>query len=92
MNSEEDRSLGIKKWLTGPGRKGAVVTEKRPELSTRDRRRIAVLPFANMSPDPNDSYLADGITEEVISTLSGVSELSVISRTSVIGYRGSTKR
>ncbi|TMI68841.1 hypothetical protein E6H16_01125 [Candidatus Bathyarchaeota archaeon] len=57
-----------------------------------DRRRIAVLPFANMSPDPGDSYFADGITEEIISTLSGVSGLNVISRTSVMGYKGTTKR
>ena len=61
-------------------------------LAKLDAQRIAVLPFTNMSPDPNDSYFADGITEEVISTLSGVSGLSVISRTSVIGYRGSTKK
>src|SRR3989441_10117265 len=54
--------------------------------------RVAVLPFANMSPDPNDSYFADGITEEIISTLSGVSGLNVISRTSVMGYKGTTKR
>ncbi|HET7404606.1 MAG TPA: adenylate/guanylate cyclase domain-containing protein [Candidatus Bathyarchaeia archaeon] len=57
-----------------------------------DLRRVAVLPFANMSPDPNDSYFADGITEEIISTLSGVSGLQVISRTSVMGYKGSTKK
>jgi TolB-like protein len=57
-----------------------------------DLTRVAVLPFANMSPDPNDSYFADGITEEIISTLSGVSGLSVISRTSVMGYKGTTKK
>lgn len=56
-----------------------------------DAKRIAVLPFANMSPDPSDSYFADGITEEIISTLSGVGGLSVISRTSVMGYKGTTK-
>jgi len=54
--------------------------------------RVAVLPFTNMSPDPGDSYFADGITEEIISTLSGVSGLNVISRTSVMGYKGTTKR
>src|SRR5438094_1606863 len=54
--------------------------------------RVAVLPFPNMSPDPGDSYFADGITEEIISTLSGVSGLNVISRTSVMGYKGTTKR
>jgi adenylate cyclase len=63
-----------------------------PAAAQLDATRVAVLPFANMSPDPNDSYFADGITEEIISTLSGVSGLNVISRTSVMGYKGTTKR
>jgi adenylate cyclase len=45
-----------------------------------------------MSPDPNDQYFADGITEEIISIVSGISGLSVISRTSVMGYKGTTKK
>ena len=53
--------------------------------------RIAVLPFANLSPNPDDSFFADGITEEVITTLSNVSGLSVISRTSVMKYKGTSK-
>jgi len=53
--------------------------------------RIAILPFANFSPDPNDEYFADGMTEEIISTVSGISGLSVISRTSVMGYKGTAK-
>jgi TolB-like protein len=56
------------------------------------RDRIAILPFANMSPDPNDEYFADGITEEIISTVSGISGLKVISRTSVMGYKGTAKK
>lgn len=59
---------------------------------TLDKHRIAVLPFANFSPDPNDEYFADGITEEIISTVSGISGLSVISRTSVMGYKGTMKK
>ncbi len=53
-----------------------------------DRRRIAVLPFANISPDPNDEYFADGMTEELISAISKIPELTVISRTSVMKYKG----
>jgi TolB-like protein len=45
-----------------------------------------------MSPDPNDQYFADGMTEEIISTVSGISGLNVISRTSVMGYKGTTKK
>ena len=56
------------------------------------RDRIAILPFANMSPDPGDEYFADGMTEEIISTVSGISGLNVISRTSVMGYKGTTKK
>ena len=57
-----------------------------------ERKRIAILPFANMSQDPNDSYFADGITEEIISTVSGISGLRVISRTSVMHYKNTTKQ
>jgi adenylate cyclase len=66
--------------------------EQKTTTSEPDTSRVAVLPFTNMSPDPSDSYFADGITEEIISTLSGVSGLNVISRTSVMGYKGTTKR
>ncbi len=54
-------------------------------------RRVAVLPFANMSPDPGDEYFADGMTEELITSLSGVGELTVIARTSVMKYKGGGK-
>ncbi len=57
-----------------------------------DRTRLAVLPFANISPDPNDEYFADGLTEELIASLSLVPGLKVIARTSVIGYRKTEKK
>src|SRR5256712_12039672 len=57
---------------------------KEPSL---DPSRIAILPFAILSADPNDRYFADGMTEELISTVSRIGELSVISRTSVMRYK-----
>lgn len=50
--------------------------------------RVAVLPFSNISPDVKDEYFADGMTEELISTLSRIQGLRVIARTSVMQYKG----
>ncbi len=49
---------------------------------------IAVLPFANMSSDPEQEFFADGITEDILTELSRFKELFVISRNSVMGYKG----
>jgi len=71
----------------------AVSQEKRgAEIIEPDRHRVAVLPLQNMSPDPNDEYFADGMTEELITVLSGVRELTVIARTSIMQYKSSPKR
>jgi len=59
--------------------------------STLEKSRIAVLPFANMSPDPADEYFADGLTEELIDRLAQVRELEVIARTSVMNYKKKEK-
>jgi adenylate cyclase len=49
--------------------------------------RVAVLPLANFSNNPQDEYFADGLTEELISSLSKIRGLSVIARTSVMKYK-----
>jgi TolB-like protein/cytochrome c-type biogenesis protein CcmH/NrfG len=56
------------------------------------KHRIAVLPFANISADPQAEYFADGMTEELISHLSRISSLGVIGRTSVMTYKGKDKK
>jgi TolB-like protein len=53
-----------------------------------DLRTLAVLPFGNMSDEPGSEHFTDGIHEEVIAQLAGVADLSVISRTSVMEYKG----
>jgi len=57
-----------------------------------EKKRIAVLPFTNLSSDPEEGYFADGVTEELITSISGVRQLTVIARTSVMGYKGTTKK
>jgi adenylate cyclase len=52
---------------------------------------LAVLPFANISPDPKDEYFADGLTEELITVLSQLRGLRVIARTSVMPYKSTSK-
>jgi adenylate cyclase len=50
---------------------------------------IAILPFVNMSPDPEQEYFADGVTEDLITDLSRLDGISVISRQSTFAYKGS---
>lgn len=52
---------------------------------------LAVLPLENLSHDPSQDYFADGMTEELVTNLAKVHGLRVISRTSVMQYRGTTK-
>jgi TolB-like protein/DNA-binding winged helix-turn-helix (wHTH) protein/Flp pilus assembly protein TadD len=54
-------------------------------------RSLAVLPLENLSRDPAQDYFADGMTDELIAELGQISELRVISRTSVMTYKGSRK-
>jgi len=68
--------------------KAVLPWEEKLRSSTVDVRRIAVMPFANMSRDPGDEYFADGMTEELISSISNIGGLSVISRTSVMKFKG----
>jgi TolB-like protein/cytochrome c-type biogenesis protein CcmH/NrfG len=54
-------------------------------------KSIAVLPFENLSDDKENAYFADGIQDDVLTNLSKIGDLKVISRTSVMSYRGKTQ-
>lgn len=58
------------------------------DLSLPDKPSIAVMPFTNMSGDPEQEYFTDGITEDIITELSRFHELFVIARNSTFSYKG----
>src|SRR4029079_10881212 len=62
--------------------------QQRPVLSLADRPSIAILPFDNMSGDPEQDYFADGIVEDIITALSRIRWLFVIARNSSFAYKG----
>jgi len=69
---------------------GAVRIAALPRSSaTASKPRIAVLPFENLSPDPANAFFADGLHEQILSTLAGRARgLEVISRTTMLSYKG----
>jgi adenylate cyclase len=75
-------SLGAGLSLTVPGRRGE------PGSGTLHRLGVCVLPFANMSGDPEQEYFSDGITEDVITDLSKISALWVAARNTTFTFKG----
>src|SRR5208283_5564729 len=87
-NPTESKDISIYKVnfgvVTPPGE-----LKDMPEVM--DRPTVAILPFKNMSSDPENEYFADGITEELITALSAIDRLKVISRTSAMQYKTTSK-
>jgi len=79
-------------WAAGlpeAGKKEVVVS---PPATARPEKSIVVLPFSDLSPQKDQEYFCDGMTEEIITDLSHVSELLVISRSSAMTFKGTTKK
>jgi TolB-like protein len=68
--------------------KKPAATSGKPEPSVQERPSIAVLPFANMSGDPEQEYFADGISEDIITGLSKLRWFFVVARNSSFAYKG----
>lgn len=62
-----------------------------PEPDADNRRSIAVLPFNNLSSDPENAFFADGVTDDILTALTLVEGLKVTSRSSAMRYKGSDK-
>jgi len=87
-------TLDLRNELEELERETAEQKRPRPSRTTANepRKRLAVLPFENFSGDPNQDFFVDGMHEEVVATLAGISGLEVISRTSVRHYKEGAKQ
>lgn len=75
---------------TATGRRQAVSSPSR-RASARQVKSLAVLPLTNLSRDPEQDFFADGMTEELITNLAKIGALKVISRTTMMRYKGTEK-
>jgi TolB-like protein/class 3 adenylate cyclase len=80
--------IRVYRLLVDFSRSTTIFRSLEPALALPDRPSIAVLPFQNMSGDPGQDYFADGIVEEIITSLSRIPWLFVIARNSSFTYKG----
>jgi adenylate cyclase len=78
----------VRAYRIGLGQRPSARASAAPQLALPDKPSIAVLPFQNMSGDPEQEYFADGMVEEIITALSRVRWLFVIARNSSFTYKG----
>jgi TolB-like protein/Flp pilus assembly protein TadD len=77
---------------TGANVTSSSTSSPSPLSSAIAEKSIAVLPFENLSEEKANAYFADGVQDEILTNLSRIADLKVISRTSVMQYRGTTQR
>ena len=88
--------IRVYRVLMEPERAGKVIGERKAKPRKKmafplpDKPSIAVLPFANMSGNPDQEYFCDGITDQIITSLSMIPRLFVIARSSTFIYKGKT--
>jgi TolB-like protein/Flp pilus assembly protein TadD len=87
------------KFVLAPRREAALVAKNTeshpvstPNESNTDPKSIAVLPFENLSRDPDNAFFTDGVQDEILTDLSRIADLKVISRTSVMQYKTGAPR
>ena len=80
--------IHVYRLLLGSSPGQTVPRPSEPALALPDKPSIAVLPFQNMSADPEQDYFADGVVEEIITSLSRIRWLFVIARNSSFTYKG----
>jgi adenylate cyclase len=84
-----DRPIRVWKWQpTGTSISAAKPDAAKPATTNGAAASIAILPFTNMSGDPEQEYFSDGITEDIITDLSKIAGLTVIARNSSFTYKG----
>lgn len=81
-------AVGVLSWSKPWAPKETPVLEERSEYSLPDKPSIAVLPFSNMSGNPEQEYFSDGMTEDLITDLSKISGLFVVARNTTFAYKG----
>lgn len=83
-----DRPVQVWHWSAATTTAKPGSTRTSGPLSLPDKPSVAVLPFTNMSSDPEQEFFADGITEDIITELSRFPDLFVIARNSTFTYKG----
>jgi len=78
-------------WFFFSGHEGFLFNQRATEAIPAGKS-VAVLPFENISANKDDAYFADGVQDEILNNLAKIAHLKVISRTSVMRYRGDSKR